>query len=73
MELRRARQLALPNALSSSKHPVVNSSPLVLILTSMDFFLTIAAPAPLKVEEVDELPQVNEDSSAGSSGSCVVA
>lgn len=42
----------------------------------MDFFFTItaaAAPAPSKVEEVDELPQVNEDSGTGSSGSCVIA
>jgi len=38
----------------------------------MDFFFTIAT-ASSKVEEVDELPQVNEDSGSGSSGSCVVA
>ncbi|KAJ7139478.1 hypothetical protein C8R44DRAFT_764585 [Mycena epipterygia] len=40
--------------------------------SSMDFFFTIA-PAPSKVDEVDELPQVDEDSSTGSSGSCIVA
>lgn len=62
-----------PPPKSTSTHAHVFNA---LLFTEMDFFFTItaaAAPAPSKVEEVDELPQVNEDSGTGSSGSCVIA
>ncbi|KAJ7356658.1 hypothetical protein DFH08DRAFT_953992 [Mycena albidolilacea] len=62
-----------PPPKSTSTHAHVFNA---LLFTEMDFFFTITAavaPAPSKVEEVDELPQVNEDSGTGSSGSCVIA